>query len=74
MRRGGLNESLERAVNPHPAENIETRVARYLNWAAEAVKSAAQARTQELRDAHLAIASSWMRLAEDAIKKFRIGT
>ena len=58
-------------MNPHPSETIEARVARYLDWAGEAVKSAAQARNPELRDAHLAIASSWMRLAEDGIKKVR---
>jgi hypothetical protein len=56
-------------VNPYPSESSEARVARYLDWGAEAVKSAAQARTQELREAHLKIASSWMKFAEEALKK-----
>jgi hypothetical protein len=43
---------------------------RYLDWAGEAARSAAQARSRELRDAHLAIATSWMRLAEDAMRRF----
>ena len=58
-------------MNPLPSESIEARVARYLDWAGEAVKSAAQAKNQELREAHLAIAGSWMRLAEDGIKRVR---
>ncbi len=58
-------------MNPHPSESLEGRIARCLDWAGEAVKSAAQARSQELRDAHLKIASSWMKLAEEALKRLR---
>ena len=56
-------------MNPHPSESVEERAARYLEWAGEALRSAALARNPELREAHLAIASSWMRLAEDAIRR-----
>jgi hypothetical protein len=53
-----------------PLESMEARIVRYLDWAGEAVRSAAQARSRELRDAHLAIATSWMRLAEEAMRRF----
>jgi hypothetical protein len=56
-------------VGSHPPESIEARIVRYLDWAGEAAKSAAQARSRELRDAHLAIAGSWMRLAEEAMRR-----
>jgi hypothetical protein len=61
---------LEIAVVACPPEPLEARIVRYLNWAGEAAKSAAQARSRELRDAHLAIATSWMRLAEEAMRRF----
>ena len=59
-------------LESHPPESIEARIVRYLDWAGEAVKSAAQSRNRELRDAHLGIAASWMRLAEEAMRRFDI--
>ena len=52
-----------------PPETMEVRIVQYLDWAGEAVRSAAQARSRELREAHLAIATSWMRLAEEAMRR-----
>ena len=52
-----------------PPENMEARIVQYLDWAGEAVRSAAQARSRELREAHLAIANSWMRLAEETMRR-----
>jgi hypothetical protein len=60
---------VELAVDPQLAESLETRIVRYLTWAGEALKSAGQARSHDLRDAYLGIANSWMRLAEDAMRR-----
>jgi hypothetical protein len=38
---------------------------RYLELAAEAIRSAAQSNTPEMRKAYLSIAYSWMELARD---------
>ena len=38
---------------------------RYLELAAEAIRSAAQSNTPEMRNAYLSIAYSWMELARD---------
>jgi hypothetical protein len=42
---------------------------RYLELAAEAIRSAAQSNTPEMRKAYLSIAYSWMDLARDTEPK-----
>jgi hypothetical protein len=47
-----------------PTEPWQRRM-RYLELAAEAIRSAAQSNTPEMRKAYLSIAYSWMELARD---------
>ena len=56
-------------ANDNQPETLEDRIARYLHWAGEATQSGAQARRPDLRDAHLAVANSWMRLADEALDR-----
>ena len=47
-----------------PPEPWQRRI-RYLELAAEAIRSAAQSNTAEMRDAYLSIAYSWMDMARE---------
>ena len=57
--------TMRESVNRNFPEPNEDRIARYLDSADEALKAAAMTKRRETRDAHLAIAASWMQLAED---------
>ncbi len=60
---------MELAVDRQMPESAEARITRYLTWASEAMRSASWARNPDLRQAHMAIANSWMQLAEDALRR-----
>jgi hypothetical protein len=46
-------------------ETLEQRCARYLRLAAEARENAARTKDRETREAYLALADSWLSLAQD---------
>ena len=52
-------------TRPDSPEPDEDRIARYLNRADEALKAASVTKQCEAREAHLAIAASWIQLAEN---------
>jgi hypothetical protein len=56
---------MQQTLKRNSLESNEERIARYLDSADEALRAAATTKKRETRDAHLAIAASWMQLAED---------
>jgi len=64
----GVSGARPEPVNRNSKESDEERIARYLDSADEALKAAAVTKKRETREAHLAIAASWMHLAEDIRK------